>query len=64
MPSIVLTKEEHLKFTAAWRQAIGYDKSRAAIKTSTAKKEEILNAARDVYQDYPELLKVIEEAFK
>ena len=64
MPSIVLTKEEHLKFTAAWRQAIGYDKSGATIKTSTAKKEEILNAARDVYQNYPELLKVIEETFK
>lgn len=64
MPSIVLTKEEHKKFTAAWRKAIGYDKSRAAIKTSTAKKEDIFNAARDIYQDYPELLKVIEEAFK
>ena len=24
----------------------------------------IFNAARDIYQDYPELLKVIEEAFK
>ncbi len=45
-------------------QAIGHDKSRAAIKTSTAKKEEIFNAARDIYQDYLELLKVIEEAFK
>ena len=64
MPSIVLTKEEHLKFTAAWRKAIGYDKSGATIETSTAKKEEIFNAARDIYQDYPELLKVIEEAFK
>jgi DNA-directed RNA polymerase subunit L len=64
MPSIVLTKEEHLTFTAAWKQAIGYNKSRATIKTSTAKKEEILNAARDIYQDYQELLKVIEEAFK
>ena len=64
MPSIVLTKEEHKKFTAAWRKAIGYDKSGATIETSTAKKEEILNAARDVYQNYPELLKVIEETFK
>ena len=64
MPSIVLAKEEHKKFTAAWRQAIGYDKSGATIETSSANKEEILRAARDVYKDYQELFKVIEEAFK
>ena len=64
MPAIVLTKEEHKTFTNAWRKAIGYDKSGALLETPMVKKEEILNAARDIYKDYPELLKSIEETFK
>lgn len=42
MPSIVLTKEEHKKFTEAWKN----------------------NAARNIYKDYHELLKAVEESFK
>ena len=64
MPSIVLTKDEHKQFTAAWREAIGYDKSGAEMFTSGVEKEQILNAARDIYKDYPELYKAIEEIFK
>ena len=64
MPSIVLTKDEHRQFTAAWREAIGYDKSGAEMFTSGVEKEQILNVARDIYKDYPELLKAIEEIFK
>ena len=64
MPSIVLTKDEHKQFTAAWREAIGYDKSGAEMFTSGVGKEQILNVARDIYKDYPELLKTIEEIFK
>ena len=64
MPSIVLTKDEHRQFTAAWREAIGYDKSGAEMFTSGVVKEQILNVARDIYKDYPELLKAIEEIFK
>ena len=64
MPSIVLTKDEHKQFTAAWRKAIGYDKSGAEMFTSGVGKEQILNVARDIYKDYPELLKAIEEIFK
>jgi hypothetical protein len=64
MPSIVLTKEEHQKFTAAWRDAIGYVNSKNTLNTQTATRDTILKMARDIYQDYPELLKVIEEAFK
>jgi hypothetical protein len=64
MPSIVLTKDEHKSFTAAWRKEIGYDNSGSKVVTSSASPEQILDAARNVYKDYPELLKVIEEAYK
>ena len=64
IPSVVLTKEEHKKFTAAWRKAIGYKNSGADITTTSANKEEILEAAKNIYKDYPELLKAIEEIFK
>ena len=64
MPSIVLTKEEHKKFTAAWRDVVGYVNSKKTLNTRTATRYEILEAARKLYQDYPELLKVTEEAFK
>ena len=64
MPSIVLTKEEHKSFTAAWREAIGYCGSGDLIETLTATKDQVLSAAKEIYKDYPELLKTIEEAFK
>ena len=64
MPSIVLTKEEHKKFTEAWKKAIGYENSGSSLVTGNVNSEEILNAARDIYKDYPELLKAIEEIFK
>lgn len=64
MPSIVLTKDEHRQFTAAWREAIGYEKSGKQITTTTATREKILEEARNIYKDYPELFKAIEEIFK
>jgi len=64
MPSIVLTKDEHRAFTEAWRDLISYDNYNVKLKTSTASKEDILNAAAEVYKDYPELLKTIKEIFK
>ena len=64
MPSIVLTKDEHRQFTAAWREAIGHKNTRNDINTETAEYDIILEKARTIYKDYPELLKVIENAFK
>lgn len=64
MPSIVLTKDEHRQFTSAWREVIGYKKSGKQITTATATREKILKEARNIYKDYPELLKAIEEIFK
>jgi hypothetical protein len=64
MPSIVLTKEEHKSFTAAWREEIGYKGSLNSVNTETATKDQVLSAAKKIYKDYPELLKTIEEAFK
>ena len=64
MPSIVLTKDEHRQFTAAWNKAIGRRGTSNAINTETADYDIILEKARTIYKDYPELLKVIENAFK
>lgn len=64
MPSIVLTKDEHEQFTAAWREAIGYNNMHSDNVTSSVTRDHILEAARTIYKDYPELLKVVEEAFK
>ena len=64
MLSIVLTKEEHKSFTAAWREEIGYKGSLNSVNTETATKDQVLSAAKKIYKDYPELLKTIEEAFK
>ena len=64
MPSIVLTKDEHQKFTNAWREAIDYEKSGKMITTTTATREKILEEARNIYKDYPELLKTVKDVFK
>lgn len=64
IPSIVLTKDEHQKFTNVWRETIGYEKSGRMITTSTATRDKILEEARNIYKDYPELFKTLEEVFK
>ena len=54
MPSIVLTKDEHKQFTAAWREAIGYNNMHSDNVTSSVTRDHILEAARTIYKDYPE----------
>ena len=57
--SIVLTKEEHQAFTNAWRKAIPYDNSVSDLTTSTAMRNDIINAAKRIYSKYPEILKAL-----
>lgn len=57
--SVAVTKAEHQRFTNAWRKAIGYGDG-----TANATNDQILAAAREIYKDYPELLKIIEDAAK
>jgi hypothetical protein len=57
MASVVLTKEEHQIFTNAWREKIGYEGSKAATTTLNATRDQVENAAREIYKDYPEILK-------
>lgn len=64
MPSIVLTHEEHMMFTSAWRDAIGYNKTLDKITTTDAMREDIIKAAEKIYSDYPEILIKINEFFK
>ena len=49
MLSVVLTKEEHKKFTKAWRDAIGYGAGYVSV-------DKVWEHAQIIYKDYPELL--------
>ncbi len=55
MLSVALTKEEHQKFTNAWRAwfPYGMDYSKLTIA-------ELWDAAQEIYKDYPELLDAAE----
>ena len=59
MESIAVTAEEHQIFTNAWRSQIGYEGTKAATTTLEATKEQIHNAARVVYKNYPQILKAL-----
>ncbi len=59
MASIALTKAEHQIFTKAWRAEIGYKGSKSLITTANATAKDIYNAAKKIYKDYPEILKVL-----
>jgi hypothetical protein len=50
MLSIVLTKEEHQIFTNVWRKKFPYGEAKPTPK-------EVENFARELYKDYPEILK-------
>lgn len=50
-PTIVVTRAEHQVFTNAWREAIPYGTG-----TRTATRAQVEDAARVIYQDYPEIL--------
>ena len=56
MQSIVLTVEEHATFTRAWRSKIGYGGDNVAITTANATFDDIYGAAREIYEQYPEIL--------
>ena len=51
MLSIILTKEEHLKFTNAWRRFIPYG--------TTASPERVREVAREIYRGHPEILRAL-----
>jgi hypothetical protein len=52
--TIVVTRSEHQVFTNAWRQAIPYGRG-----TQTASRDQIEGAARQIYADYPEILRAL-----
>jgi RHS repeat-associated protein len=53
MASVAVTKEEHQAFTNAWNAAIPHG------TTSTASYQDIMNAAKEIYANYPEILKAL-----
>lgn len=53
MLGVVLTHEEHVRFTQAWRQRIGYNNQLMDLVTGTAKRDAIWRAAQEIYKDYP-----------
>lgn len=50
--TVVVTRAEHQVFTNAWRQAIPYGAG-----TRNATRADVQRAARQIYADYPEILK-------
>ncbi|WP_299244098.1 hypothetical protein [uncultured Aquimarina sp.] len=59
MASIALTKAELQIFTNAWRKLIPYANSKATTTTANATTNDIYNAAREIYKNFPEILKVL-----
>jgi hypothetical protein len=53
MASVVLTPDEHQIFTNAWRNKFPYGRPKPTAN-------EVNEFAREVYKDYPELLKVLD----
>jgi len=54
MLSQVLNPETHQAFTNAWRKLIPYGEG-----TANATRETVLNAAREVYKEFPDILKAL-----
>jgi RHS repeat-associated protein len=54
MASMALTQTEHQVFTNAWRNAIPYGEG-----TINATREQVMNAAKQIYKDYPEILNAL-----
>jgi|GEM_PF-3590953 len=54
MLSIAVTFTEHQSFTNAWRQVIPYGQG-----TASATRQQVLDAARQIYAQHPELLKAL-----
>lgn len=59
MLSIVVTQSEHQVFTNAWRAEIGYNGSKSVLTTGAATLNDVENAARKIYKDYPDILKAL-----
>lgn len=55
MPSIVVTRAEHQVFTNAWREAIPYGSN----GTGMATRAQVEGAARQIYSEYPEILRAL-----
>lgn len=53
------TGSEHYNFTQAWKNAIPYKNSGSTLNTLTATWDDVVAAARDIYKDYPEILKAL-----
>lgn len=59
MLSIVMSKTDHIKMTTLWRLKIGYKSDLKRLRTDTASPEEIYDAARKIYNDFPEIKKAL-----
>jgi RHS repeat-associated protein len=60
IPAIALSKAEHLKYTARWREQIARKNMLdRGLRTDTATDQKIWEAAQEVYDDAPELLEFV-----
>ncbi|MBI4303338.1 MAG: hypothetical protein HY665_03235, partial [Chloroflexi bacterium] len=59
IPSIALTDAENQFFTNRWRDRIGYILDHTNLKTSNVTKEDVWAAAQKVYEEFPEIQKIV-----
>jgi RHS repeat-associated protein len=59
MKSVVLTVEEHKIFTKKWREAIPYKSKNLDWRNWMRNKSQLEEIARDIYKDYPQILKAL-----
>jgi hypothetical protein len=55
IPGLVLTEAEHDRFTQAWLDEIGRRNMKVTPNTTTATIDDIWEAAKNVYEEYPVL---------
>ena len=60
IPAIALTPAEHARFTAEWQRIIGLRGWNRELTTASANADNIWEAAKEVYADYPELLEFVQ----
>ena len=61
IPSVHLPKHVHKEITQLWRKNLPYKNSGKPVTTSNATVDDVINAARNVYKNYPEYWKQVEQ---
>ena len=61
IPSLPLPHTLHQVFTKLWRQAIAYSNASVELTTQSATKEVLIQAVKNIYRDFPEIVEILLE---